>query len=214
MFARVTRGTSPVDKLDDSIALYQKTLLPSVATRRGFLGAVLLVDRSTGASRSMTFWQDEAAMRESEDMAAEARARMAQQQGARIGEPERYELLVHERVISPRPNVFVRVNDIQGSGDRVEEAVRLAREQILPMLRQQRGWLAMQLMVNRQNGRSIIMSVWDSAANREASEAAVRQQREQFRASLGSIEVSLYDAAVVQFDPAAFPVGGSVSAST
>jgi hypothetical protein len=58
------------------------------------------------------------------------------------------------------------------------------------------------------------MSVWDSPANREGSDAAVRLLREQGGATAGAstIEVALYEAAVVELDPAAFPVGARAPA--
>jgi heme-degrading monooxygenase HmoA len=211
MFARVTRASGPPDKLDELIARYQKTLLPSIATRPGYLGGVLMVDRGSGAGRSMTFWQDESSMLGSEQMATEARAQVAQL-GEQVEEPERYELVLQERVIAPVAGVFVRANDIRGSVERIDEMVEFARQQALPATKTQRGWRSMLVLVNRQNGRGLLLSIWDSAANREASEAAMRVLREQAgsMAGAGSIEVSLYEAVVVELnDPAAFPVGAS-----
>jgi hypothetical protein len=210
MFARVTRATGPADKLDELIARFQSTLLPSIATQRGYLGGVLLVDRRSGAGRSLTFWQDESSMRDSEHMATEARAQVAQL-GEQVEEPERYELVLQERLVSPRANVFVRVNDVRGSVERIDDVLELTRQQVLPTLKSQRGWLSVLVMVNRQNGRSLLMTVWDSAANRDASEAAVRLLREQSGATAGAstVDVSLYEAAVVELDAAAFPVGAS-----
>jgi len=210
MFARMTRATGPADKLDELIARYQKTLLPSIATRPGYLGGLLLVDRRMGSGRSFTYWQDETSMRESEQMATEARAQVAQL-GEQVEEPERYELVLQERVAAPHPNVFVRVNEMRGSVERIDDVLEFARQQALPSMRTQRGWLAMIVMVNRQNGRSLLMSVWDSAENREASDAAIRLLREQggATAGAGAVDVSLYEAAVVELNAAAFPVGES-----
>jgi heme-degrading monooxygenase HmoA len=215
MFARVTRATVPPDKLDEGIATFRTTVLPSMATRPGYLGGLLLVDRQSGAARSVTYWEDEAALRASDAMAAEGRATVTQASGAQVGEPESYELVVQERVVTPRANVFVRANDIQGSIERIDDVLEFARQQVLPSVKSQRGWLSMLLMVNRQNGRSLLMSVWDSAANREASEAAVRAMREQGGATAGAstVEVSLYEAAVVELNAAAFPVGAGQRAT-
>jgi heme-degrading monooxygenase HmoA len=214
MFARVIRASMAADKLEQAIATYQQTILPSFATQRGFLGGILLVDRPTGAVRALSYWEDEGAMRDSEAMAAEGRARAAQESGAHMEEPERYELVVSERIAAPHASVFVRVNDVRGSIERIDDVVEFARQQVLPSVKTQPGWLAMQAMVNRENGRSLVITVWDSAANREASEAAIRLLREQggATAGAGSVEVSLCEAAVVEVNPAAFPVGGSVRA--
>jgi heme-degrading monooxygenase HmoA len=214
MFVRVSRGSLPADRIDQGIANFQQTTLPSLATQPGFLGGLVMVDRSTGAVRAMSYWEDEAAMRGSEAMAAETRAQAAQEIGAQVSEPERYELVVSERVVAPHPNVFVRVNDVHGSIEHIDDLLDFARQQVLAALKTQHGWLALQLMVNRQNGRSLLMSVWDSAASREGSEAAIRLLREQggMTAGASSVDVSLYEAAVVELDAAAFPVGASAKA--
>jgi heme-degrading monooxygenase HmoA len=211
MFARATRGSVPADKLDDAIARFQSRVLPSFATQPGYLGGVLLADRGTGAVRAITYWQDEAALNASEAMAAASRAEAAQTSGGRVEEPEPYEVVLHERVVAPRPNVFVRINDVRGSIEHIEDVLAFSREQVLPALRSQRGWLAMQAMVNRQNGRSLLITVWDSAADREGSEAAIRLLREQGGATAGAstVDVSLYECVVLDLKPAAFPVGAA-----
>lgn len=214
MFARVTRATIAPDKLEQGMATYQQTILPSLATQRGFLGGLLLVDRSSGAGRTLTFWSDEGALRDSERVAAEARARATRESGAQIREPDTYEVVFHERVAPPRPNVFVRINEAQGSIEHIDDLLDFGRTQVLQALKSQPGWLAMQLMTNRQNGRSLIVSVWDSAAHREGSDSALRVLREQGAMTMGasSVEVSLYEAVVVQVDQAAFPTGDKAPA--
>jgi heme-degrading monooxygenase HmoA len=207
MFARVTRATIPTDKLDQGVATYQQTILPSLASQHGFRGGLLLVDRSSGTGRTITFWEDETALRDSEAIAAEARSRATRESGAHIREPETYEVAFHVRVAPPRPNVFVRINEANGSIEHVDDLLEFGRTQVLQALKSQPGWLAMQLMTNRQNGRSLIMSVWDSAASREGSDTAMRVLRDQGAMTMGasSVEVSLYEAVVVQVDQATFP---------
>src|SRR5205823_6476587 len=114
----------------------------------------LLVDRPTGAALSLTYWQDEASLRGSEEMATAARAQVMQR-GAQVAEVERYELVTHERIGAPHANVFVRINDVHGSVERVDDAIDFSRQQVLPALKRERGWQGMQVLVNRQNGRSL-----------------------------------------------------------
>ena len=214
MFARVTRATIPADKLDQGVATYQQTILPSLASQAGFLGGILLIDRNSGSGRTISFWNDEAALRDSDAISAEIRARASRESGAQIREPETYEVVFHERLAPPRPNVFVRINEAHGSIEHTDDLVDFGRTQVLQALKAQPGWLAMQLMTNRENGRSLIMSVWDSAASREGSDTALRVLREQGAMTMGasSVEVSLYEAVVVQVDQAAFPVGETTPA--
>ena len=57
----------------------------------------MLVDRQTGSAIAITLWQDEQALRASEERANALRAQAAEQMGA-SGEPtvERYEVAVFE----------------------------------------------------------------------------------------------------------------------
>jgi heme-degrading monooxygenase HmoA len=214
MFARVTRATIPSDKLDQGIARYEQTILPSLAAQRGFRGGLLLVDRSSGTGRTITFWEDEGALRDSEAASAQARAQATRESGAQIGEPDTYEVVFHERVAPPGPHGFVRINEAHGSIEHIDDLIEFGRTQVRQALRSQPGWMAMQLMTNRQNGRSLIMSVWDSAASREGSDSALRVLREQGAMTMGasSVDVSLYEAVVVQVDQSTFPVGDKAPA--
>ena len=58
--------------------------------------------------------------------------------------------------------------------------------------------------VNRQNGRAFVTSVWNSAADREASEASVLEQRRQAGLATGAdqIQVELYETLFAEVTPA------------
>jgi len=53
------------------------------------------------------------------------------------------------------------------------------RDQAVPALKAQQGFRAALSAVNRTTGRIISSSVWDTAANREASESAIAPLRSQ-----------------------------------
>jgi uncharacterized protein YggE len=54
--------------------------------------------------------------------------------------------------------------------------------------------------VNRENGRAYVTSAWESAAARQASDAAVRDQRRQAGQLMGGIEVGVdeYEVAFIE----------------
>ena len=60
MYARnVTAQTSP-DVLDKAIQLWKESVAPTTKEQKGFKGAYLFVDRSTGKIRSIGLWETEA----------------------------------------------------------------------------------------------------------------------------------------------------------
>jgi hypothetical protein len=97
MYARVTMvtGGSP-EQAEQGIADFRNNALPGVK-ELGARGAMLLIDRQSGEGMAITLWEDEAAMRTSEEQANELRRAAVQALGS-TEEPrvERYEVAVFE----------------------------------------------------------------------------------------------------------------------
>ena len=95
MHARVTTvAGSPAD-LDAGIDNFHANVVP-FAREQG-KGAILLIDRQSGEGIAITLWEDEEALRASEESANALRADAADQMGA-TGDPKvgRYEVAVFE----------------------------------------------------------------------------------------------------------------------
>jgi hypothetical protein len=95
MHARVTSITGSAAEADAGIADFRANVVPF--TREQGKGAILLIDRASGEAIAITLWEDEQAMRASEEAANTVRSRAADQLGATqaptIG---RYEVAVFE----------------------------------------------------------------------------------------------------------------------
>ena len=59
MFARFTNVHVKLHKIDAVINLYKKSVIPAAKTQKGYKGAYLMVDRSTGKGVSVTMWDSE-----------------------------------------------------------------------------------------------------------------------------------------------------------
>ena len=96
MHARVTSlSGSPAD-VDNGIANFRDNVVP-FAREEGGKGAMLLVDRQSGNAMAITLWEDEKALRASDERANALRADAAGRMGA--SQPptvERYEVAVFE----------------------------------------------------------------------------------------------------------------------
>jgi heme-degrading monooxygenase HmoA len=199
MFARVTRFQSSPDQLEGLISMYQQELAPALGSQPGNVGAALLVDRATAGGQAISYWDSAQSLQASEEAAAPLRERAAQA-GSQIGEIDRFEIVIQERTAAPRANTFVRVNDFTGSPANIDEAITFARGRVLPALKAQKGFLASVVGVNRQTGRLIASSIWETAADREASEPVVQDlRREAGRlANSTDVRVELYETAFVE----------------
>jgi hypothetical protein len=95
MHARVTTINGSPDNADAGIANFRDSVVPYAKSEGK--GAILLVDRESGTAMAITLWEDEAAMRASEESANSLRAAAAQEMGAdRQPSVGRYEVAVFE----------------------------------------------------------------------------------------------------------------------
>jgi heme-degrading monooxygenase HmoA len=53
--------------------------------------------------------------------------------------------------------------------DRLEEAVQLWRDQVLPSVRQQKGFRGVRLLVDRKNGKIASLGLWETEADFQAT---------------------------------------------
>ena len=96
MFARVTTYEGPPDQLDQGISHSRERILPAVRNVAGFSGVLFLADRETGKALTITLWESEKAMRDSEEEAGRFRQESAEAAGETIAGVERYEVAILE----------------------------------------------------------------------------------------------------------------------
>ncbi len=59
MFARLTIAQGMINKIDESIKIYEDSIITEAKSQKGFQGAYLLTDRNTGKVISCTLWDSE-----------------------------------------------------------------------------------------------------------------------------------------------------------
>jgi heme-degrading monooxygenase HmoA len=197
MFVRATSFRTTSESLEEFLARYQERIAP-LTQQPGYAGNALLVDRSAGTGVAISYWESAEARQASEDLADRARSQ-ASAAGSQVEEIWRGELVISERVGQPKAGVFARANRLQGSPDKIDELIALMRDQGLPILRTQTGFRGLIAAVNRETGQATATSIWETAADREASDAAVKDTRQQAGRVTGAetVSVNLYEVAFV-----------------
>src|SRR6266851_3327947 len=95
MFIRVTRVQAPPDKLQEAMQNYESNILKTVRATPGNQGAVLLINRQTGAGLGVTYWESAKALAASEQMGNQTRAKSAKDvPGTSVVNVERAEVRV------------------------------------------------------------------------------------------------------------------------
>ncbi len=59
MFARLTIVQVKIDKLDETIKIFEDSVVPAAKSQKGFQGAYLLTNRNTGKGISCSLWGSE-----------------------------------------------------------------------------------------------------------------------------------------------------------
>jgi heme-degrading monooxygenase HmoA len=203
MFARVSRASASPDKLDELVDMFEHQLLPQIRDSPGFIGAAALGDRASGRGTVVTYWASAQAMAASEATASAGRGQTAAR-GVTMLDLQRYELVLVERVAPAAVNVFVRTNELDAAIDKLEDSITFVRDQVLPNVRSQKGFRALLMGVDRQSGHCMVSSIWETAADLEASEAAVREQRREAGnvAGAGDVRVEQYQTMFVEMKQA------------
>ena len=60
MFARFTIVQVNPEKIDETIKLYEESVVPTAKSQKGFKGMTLFTDRKTGKGYSISIWESEA----------------------------------------------------------------------------------------------------------------------------------------------------------
>ena len=81
---------------------------------------------------------------------------------------------------------------------RIEQGIRRAREKALPRLRQLDGFEGAYFFVERQSGKAISISLWESEEAMHRSEEVVRTLRDEIAAGLATnqVDVEHYEVAI------------------
>ena len=59
MFARFTIVQVKLEKIDETIKLYEESVVPGAKAQKGYKGLYLFTDRSTGKGCSISLWDSE-----------------------------------------------------------------------------------------------------------------------------------------------------------
>lgn len=178
MYARVTRVKSDPARIDDLADELKAQMVPVFEQQKGYLGVVTGANRETGEGATTTYWDSMENLKASEAAIFAARDKFSQEHGAEILGFHRCEVVTMEQAGAPTLPGFNRVVTVSG-GDpaKIDEAIRVFRDDALPIGKTQPGFRAAILMVDRENSIAFAVSAWDSKEHRDASDAALAPKR-------------------------------------
>lgn len=167
MYARVIPLHFKPDSMDDFLTVYQKSAVPELLKRRGFGGALALTDGASQRGLLVSLWEGPDELRRSQPPSQRILSAMLLPFLARPPTPVHYEVCVEAgRHIGGR---VARTLSLPIAGTRLDEALAVYTETLLPELKRQAGFQGVLCLADRQAGSGLGLSLWTSA---EAMRAA------------------------------------------
>jgi hypothetical protein len=101
--------------------------------------------------------------------------------------------------------MFVRTTEVQADPKKIDDGIGVVRDEVFPVVSEMDGCVGMSLLVNRESGRCIATTAWQTKEATLASADKVMSLRSRAEDSLGSngSEVHEWEVAVVHRDHAA-----------
>jgi heme-degrading monooxygenase HmoA len=208
MFARATRVQTPPDKVGAAIDNFETNIVKGLRSAPGNQGAVLLVDRQSGAAVGITYWESAKALAASEQTGSRSRTQAVQSvAGSHIVNVERAELMIMDRAGAPKSGSFVRLITANGDPEKLDAAIVQIRNHVLPLLKSLPGYRAAIAGVERQTGRLSVSTIWESKADLDASESKVAGPRAEVAKIAGAgpndVQVEIFETAFVELSASA-----------
>ena len=95
--------------------------------------------------------------------------------------------------------MFARVSEVTGAADRIDDGIAEYRNVVIPALKGMDGFNRAYLLVDRDAGTSLSITVWDSAEAMRASDEAADRLRAQVAGTMAAqAKASRYEIAVVE----------------
>jgi heme-degrading monooxygenase HmoA len=97
--------------------------------------------------------------------------------------------------------VYARVSTLEGSPEQIDEGLRFLREEVLPTGKEDPGFKGLIALGDRQSGKAISITLWESEETMRATEQDANQLRSAWAegsgqeiASVERYEVGLFEA--------------------
>jgi quinol monooxygenase YgiN len=184
MYARSTTVRGNPQSLDDAIAYLRDEVMPAVQELEGCVGMSMMCDRDSGRCIATTAWETEEAMHDSESRLHDMRQRYAELLGGRP-EVQEWEIAVLHRAHRAPEGACSRVIWSRGDPTDVERAMDAFRMAMLPRIEELPGFCSVSMLVDRENGRSVTATAYESRDAMDRASDTARSMREDFTGQMG-----------------------------
>jgi heme-degrading monooxygenase HmoA len=160
-------------------------------------GGLMLLDRGERKSLGITFFESEQKIRAAEPQFERMGDEIPEAQRGRRTSVQIYEVAIATGGEGARA---ARVSVLEGSPKSLDEGTRHAQDQILPQVRQLSGFKGVVSLVDRERGRTKLITLWESDEALRASEEQANQLRQRAAEGAASriVGVERYEVALAE----------------
>jgi heme-degrading monooxygenase HmoA len=168
MYARSTTIQGDPKRIDEGIRRVRDEVMPTLTQMDGSVGLSMIVDRESGRSITTSAWRDQDAMRTSDAQVRPLRDRAGEAFG---GQPEVnvWEIAVLHRAEETGPGACVRATWIRVDASRLQDLIDSFRMTSLPSIEALPGFRSTSLFVDRESGRAVTTTTYDSRESLNAT---------------------------------------------
>jgi hypothetical protein len=182
MHARVTKFGSSPDKVEEGLKRVREVVIPAVKKLQGFKGGYWLVDRGTGKGFGLTLFENESALKATEEAAAQIRSQAST--ATKISGVERYEVVAE--VPASATVAAGRLTRFEGSAEEAKKLIDHTNEKVIPRAKEIAGFKGGYWLMDRQTGKGFAITLFESDAALRASEDSAAQIRSQATQEAGA----------------------------
>jgi hypothetical protein len=179
MYARRTASRLPPELASTAKEFIETGLVSKGRNLPGFSGGYWLMDPNTGEGLAFTFFDTKENLERSAAQATQLRGFAARNIGAQMSDVEHFEVAADTGKKVHRRASHARVLNFDGPGARLDEVITMIPEKLMPAVGAAADSIGGFWLTNREHGRGVRVTLFDSSANLAASRDRAEQLRTQ-----------------------------------
>ena len=179
MYARRTVTKAAPEQAEKAKEVLENSLIPKAKQLPGFAGGYWLIDRASGEALTFTFFDTKENLEASAAQAEQLRTGVASEIGATVQEVGGFEVGVDTGQKVHRGATHARVLNFEGDPAAIDQAKQMISERVVPAVRNFPGFLGGFWLFDREAGKGVGVTLFDSAENLKASREAAAGVRAQ-----------------------------------
>ena len=175
MFVRVVTFTGAKD-IDGGLSFLTETVAPLLREQHGWRGTTASANRANGEFSVLSQWEAQADLDASESAMRKVRADAQDIIGGDLS-VDMYEQVVFDVVKPPAVGARLLLRPITMDPSKVDENVEFFKSTVLPQIKSTPGYLALRNLINRESGRGMVGTLWESDEAMDAAATAAEERR-------------------------------------